>query len=33
MVDAHGKVYQIKCKVYIKIESKEMLLAPKLEDL
>jgi hypothetical protein len=33
MVDAHGKVYQIRCKVYIKIEGKETLLALKLYDL
>jgi hypothetical protein len=33
MVDAHGKVYQIRCKVYIKVKGKETLLAPKLDNL
>jgi hypothetical protein len=33
MVDAHGKVYQIRCKVYINIEGKETFLVFKLDDL
>ncbi len=27
MVDAHGKVHQVRCKVYTKIKGKEKLLA------
>jgi hypothetical protein len=33
MVDAHGKVHQVKCKVCSKIEDKEKLLALKLDSL
>jgi hypothetical protein len=33
MVDAHGKVHQVKCKVYTKIKGKEKLLAFKLNYL
>jgi hypothetical protein len=31
MVDAHGKVHQVRCKVYTKIKGKEKLLALKLD--
>jgi hypothetical protein len=31
MVDVNGKVHNVKCKVYNKIEVKEKLLAPKLD--
>jgi hypothetical protein len=33
VVDAYGKVHQVKCKVYTKIECKEKLFAPKLDNL
>ncbi len=33
MVDAHGKVHQVKCKVCTKREGKEKLLAPKFDNL
>ncbi len=33
MVDAHGKVHKVKCKVCTKIDGKEKLLAPKLDNL
>ncbi len=33
MVDLDGKLHQMICKVYIKIEGKEKLLAPKLDSL
>ncbi len=31
MVDAHGKVHQVRCKVCSKMKGKEKLLAPKLD--
>jgi NAD-dependent SIR2 family protein deacetylase len=33
VVDAHGKVHQVKCTICTKIEGKEKLLAPKLNSL
>jgi len=33
VVDAHGKVHKVKCKVCTKIDGKEKLLAPKLDNL
>jgi hypothetical protein len=33
VVDAHGKVHQVRCKVCTKIKGKEKLLAPKLDNL
>jgi len=32
VVDAHEKVYQVKCNMYTKIKSKEKFLAPKLSN-
>ncbi len=32
VVDAHGKAYQVKYNVYMKIEGKETFLAPKLNN-
>jgi hypothetical protein len=33
MVDEQGKVHKIKCKICTKINHKEKLLAPKLDNL
>jgi len=33
VVDEQWKVHEVKCKVYTKIEGKEKLLAPKLDNL
>jgi len=30
---AHGKVHQVRCKVYTKMEDNEKFLAPKLDSL